>query len=265
MIDKTVKMIKEALKDKNYCKVEKCGDMHINVSRELEQIVITFRNQNYPLINVNRVSIYQLEHTSNIPEWVECTFEKVAGFRPFDILDKEIKTSKQSFKKELDRLSFLFEDSFINMNNELILVPKLNIYLNLNVGIRDSFSLKCRFIESMSRNTIRGSEYYKKYFLKRVNEFLGTDFIRKDFEDWIYRFLGNGVDKELTKKFVRSGYDLEVIKSSYIKPIKRFKYIKWHNNYKELEINKTYEGEEYSDEWVSVDGILYRKECFERI
>jgi len=41
----------------------------------------------------------------------------------------------------------------------------------------------------------------------------------------------------------------------------KFKYVKWHNNY-DFILGEVYEGFVYKTGWVSIDGQLYRKECF---
>lgn len=42
------------------------------------------------------------------------------------------------------------------------------------------------------------------------------------------------------------------------------KYIKWHNNY-DFIIGEAYEAQSYNDEWIIIEGQLYRKECFEHV
>ena len=44
----------------------------------------------------------------------------------------------------------------------------------------------------------------------------------------------------------------------------KFKYVKWHNNY-DFKIGRIFKGICYNEKWVSIEGILYRKECFEEI
>jgi len=41
----------------------------------------------------------------------------------------------------------------------------------------------------------------------------------------------------------------------------KYKYIKRHNNY-DFILGEVYEGYVYSDEWILINGQLYRKECF---
>ena len=62
------------------------------------------------------------------------------------------------------------------------------------------------------RSNWRNEEYHK-LILKRVNEFLGTDFTEEDMEI-IYQYLGNAIRHKLTIKFVESDYDLTVLKEN---------------------------------------------------
>lgn len=47
--------------------------------------------------------------------------------------------------------------------------------------------------------------------------------------------------------------------------IVKLKYVKWHNNYDELSVGNTYDGCIYDNQWVLINGVLYRKQCFEVI
>ncbi len=53
--------------------------------------------------------------------------------------------------------------------------------------------------------------------------------------------------------------------------MKKYKYIKWHNNYDEFKLNEIYEGYWYKPGWLCIEveykenGRLCREECFEEI
>ena len=79
-----------------------------------------------------------------------------------------------------------FPGSFINYNNELILIPKTNLYVCLHDGNRR----------------------YQDDILLRINKCLGTNFTREEME-LVYDVLGNGCNHELTERFVNSGYDMK--------------------------------------------------------
>ena len=62
-----------------------------------------------------------------------------------------------------------------------------------------------------SRYCIKGiPDRDKARMQKFINEFLQTSFDYNDFET-IYVVLGNGIRKDLTKEFVESGYNLELL------------------------------------------------------
>jgi hypothetical protein len=111
--------------------------------------------------------------------------------------------------KELNRLMGLFEKSFINQRNELILEPKKNVYFRLD-NINNDLELKCKVLEFVSRYCIKGSnKYWYRYFTERLNEFLHNDFDKIDLEI-IYTRLGNNCNRKLCIEFIESGYDFEV-------------------------------------------------------
>lgn len=104
-----------------------------------------------------------------------------------------------------------FRNSFINSTNEYIVWPKHNIYFILS-DVQSLTDLKCKILNWCSRSCIKGiPERDQKRMRNFVNEFLQTDFDYDDFET-IYIVLGNAIKKDLTKKFVESGYDLGLLK-----------------------------------------------------
>ena len=117
----------------------------------------------------------------------------------------------------LKRLMDIFSKSFINRNNELILVPATNLYICLD-NVQNEFDLKCRLLEWCSRDASKAQPYkshrgnvkYQTMVREKINEYLGTDFSRKDMEI-IYQDLGNAVNPWLTKKFISSDYDIGLL------------------------------------------------------
>ena len=122
--------------------------------------------------------------------------------------------------KEVQRLMDLFEGSFINRHNELILDAKTNLYLALGDSISD-LELKCKVIAWCSRDACKSmpyrvewrNKYYQQGIRDRINEFLHTNFTE---EQWlyIYCYLGNDIDRKLCEKFINGGYDLKIIKEA---------------------------------------------------
>ena len=124
----------------------------------------------------------------------------------------------QELQNEIQRLMELFEDSFINPRNELILIPKTNLYFLLG-DIETILDLKCKVIAWCSRHTYKAepfdvqwrNEKYQAEVRERINKFLGIDFGVEEWE-FIYTKLGNDIRRKVCEKFIESGYDLEVIK-----------------------------------------------------
>ncbi len=110
-----------------------------------------------------------------------------------------------------------FPGSFINHNNELILIPKVNLYIRLE-DVNTPTELKYKLLEWCSRDcscalrysqSWRNARYYDDV-LARVNKCLGTNFTRDEME-LIYERLGNCINHELTMKFVSGGYDMKLL------------------------------------------------------
>lgn len=115
-------------------------------------------------------------------------------------------------------LMILFNGSFINYRNELILVPRTNLYFSLD-DVESESDLKCKVIECCSRDAYKTMPYsspysnkvYQNNVRRHINNYLGTDFTREDME-LIYTYLGYGVHRDLTIKFVESNYDMNILK-----------------------------------------------------
>lgn len=104
-----------------------------------------------------------------------------------------------------------FPAAFVNMHNELILIPKANTYIMLN-QVRDERDFKAAVLEDCSRNAFKGcSRKLQDEHLDGINKLLDTKFTRDDME-LIYTYLGNGIQHDLCLRFVASGYDLEIIR-----------------------------------------------------
>lgn len=104
-----------------------------------------------------------------------------------------------------------FPAAFVNMYNELILIPKANMYIMLN-QVRDERDFKAAVLEDCSRNAFKGcSRKLQDEHLDGINKLLDSKFTRDDIE-LIYTYLGNGIQHDLCLRFVASGYDLEVLR-----------------------------------------------------
>jgi hypothetical protein len=103
-------------------------------------------------------------------------------------------------------------NAFINDNNELIVVPKYNIYFGLK-SVSSEMELKCKVIEWLSRASYKGISYYwQKRVRSIVNEYLETDFSIDKIEI-VYTYLGNGCNRKLCEQFIESEYDLSLLKA----------------------------------------------------
>ena len=110
--------------------------------------------------------------------------------------------------------------SFINHNNEIILIPKFNVYTLLD-DVNTDEDFKVKLCEYFSRDCCCALRYSQNKRLERYwkdnteafNVICGTDF-SVDQMEYIYTYLGNGIKHDLAKKFVKSGFDLSVIEKA---------------------------------------------------
>ena len=113
-----------------------------------------------------------------------------------------------------------FKGSFINYNNELILVPRTNLYFLLN-DVKTDFDVKCKLLEWCSRDACKSMPYYQQWrndkynneVLEHINNILETSFTHEHME-LIYTRLGNRINHSLTIKFIDSDYDISVLEDS---------------------------------------------------
>lgn len=121
-------------------------------------------------------------------------------------------------EKYVRNLMNVFEESFINRLNELILIPKTNLYICLD-DVHNETELKYKIIEFCSRDASKAMPYKterrnKKYQSKvreKINIYLNANFTADDMY-LIYTKLGNRVNHELTIIFVNNDYDLNILK-----------------------------------------------------
>ncbi|MFQ6795090.1 MAG: hypothetical protein ACLRT4_20335 [Thomasclavelia sp.] len=122
-----------------------------------------------------------------------------------------LKISKKTMK--------VFDGSFINDNNELILIPKTNLYFGLD-DVHNELEFKCKILEWCSRDACKTQPYsqqwrnnkYNDHIRRNINIILDTDFSKDDMLQ-IYTRLGNSCHHNLTIKFIESNYQLDILKS----------------------------------------------------
>lgn len=113
----------------------------------------------------------------------------------------------------------VFDGSFINDNNELILVTKTNLYFRLD-DVYNELDFKCKILEWCSRDACKTQPYsqqwrnnkYNDHIRRNINIILDTDFSKDDMLQ-IYTRLGNSCHHDLTVKFIESNYKLDLLKS----------------------------------------------------
>ena len=110
-----------------------------------------------------------------------------------------------------------FPNSFINSNAEVILSAKGNVYFDSKVCY-DKKDVACMLLEWCSRSIAKGVAYsstkrnreWQEDLLNGLNRYLGTKFSLEDVY-YIYQELGNGVNHNLTKEFIESNYNMDLI------------------------------------------------------
>lgn len=116
----------------------------------------------------------------------------------------------EALRESLNEIRPLFPKAFINLNYELILEPKNNIYFRLE-DVHTHLEFKCKMIENLSRPSHKGvGIYWEKQILQGLNKYLGADFSREEMS-LIYTRLGNGVNRKLCEKFIKFRYDMELL------------------------------------------------------
>lgn len=110
-----------------------------------------------------------------------------------------------------------FPNSYINRRGELILADKGNVYFTAK-NCNTQKDIICKLLEWCSRPIAKGAPYrqekrnkeWRESLLMGLNKYLATKFTQEDMY-WIYDKLGNGVDHNLTLKFIASEYDLNLV------------------------------------------------------
>ena len=116
---------------------------------------------------------------------------------------------------ELKELLGLFPMSYINANMEVILIPKTNTYFSLE-GVESRRDIIAKLLMWCSRTIVKGQPFksekrnylFKEIIKEDLNYYLGTLFSDEDMA-LIYQKLGNGINPELTYRFIDSGFDME--------------------------------------------------------
>lgn len=124
--------------------------------------------------------------------------------------------------ESVQKTMMLLKGSYINHKNEIIIIPKFNVYTMLD-DVQTDDDFKVKLCEWFSRDCCCALRYcydklLNKYYQENTyvfNAVCGTHFTIDEMR-YIYTYLGNGIKHELAKKFVKSGFDLSVI-DEYVK------------------------------------------------
>lgn len=121
----------------------------------------------------------------------------------------------------LHRLLKAFPNSLINIELEFVADrnPRVNSYFRLD-NCASEEDVKAKALEWLSRDACKSAHYsagrrneeVHEYHRQGINSFLGTAFTPEDVEI-IYQRLGNAIRHQKTLDFIRSGYDMEVLKN----------------------------------------------------
>lgn len=122
--------------------------------------------------------------------------------------------------EEAKKLMKCFPGSFINSSGEFIAHRISNSYFNLDI-CKTELEVKCRMLEWLSRGACKttpfrlksNNEEFHRYMRECINTYLGTEFTHEDME-LIYEQLGNCLNRPITLEFIKSGYNLEVLRRS---------------------------------------------------
>ena len=132
-----------------------------------------------------------------------------------------VQMMSDAIKDFLIKIMSAFPHSFIkyyvNGGFEITLDEKNVLWFSLG-EIESDIELKRRFISAVSRcyktepyrTSKRNIEWQQKHIFA-FNEALGTKFNDDEIE-YIYTYLGNGCNKPIAIKFIKSGYDIEILK-----------------------------------------------------
>lgn len=115
-------------------------------------------------------------------------------------------------RKEIRELMSLFNNSFINAENELILVPETNLYFRLD-DVKTKHDLIYKIIAWCSRDASKSEPYHREScndnYRKRVRDaldcFLNVGWTE---ERWLelYEKYGNGIHEDECRKMIENNF-----------------------------------------------------------
>lgn len=123
------------------------------------------------------------------------------------------------------KLQKCFPDGMLNYNNEFIAHRGANRHYGAaccKIGgcetdetvvavVLEMLTIDC--CKSKPFEQVETNKKFRKYMLQGMNRFLGRAFTEKQYMG-IYLCIGNGINHQLTVEFIRSGYDLKILRDS---------------------------------------------------
>ncbi len=118
----------------------------------------------------------------------------------------------------IKKLFNAFPSAFINHNFEFIAHREANLYFRLE-DCETELDIQCKVIEWFSRAAYKSTPFrsdkknneYHAEILSGINDYLGTSFGVGDIER-VYTYLGNCCNHKLTIEFIKSGYDVGLLR-----------------------------------------------------
>lgn len=120
----------------------------------------------------------------------------------------------EQFVLELKKLLNCFPESYINRNLEVILIPKTNTYFSLaGCGTKRDIIAKVLMWCTRDISKVRPYSQQKRNIRFYVeNKERLEKYVGKNIDvNVIYHRLGNGINKELTYRFIDSDFDMDLL------------------------------------------------------
>jgi hypothetical protein len=152
---------------------------------------------------------------------IDCEKCLNSEFYDGDKLRCKLKECSPSYEDMAETIQFLlssFQNSFINDKYEFIADNFSNQYFLLR-DCKYPEDIECKVLEWLSRAASEGHPYklerknkeYRNRMLRGINSFLETGFSEDEMSE-IYSYLGNACNHIKTLEFIKSNYDMNVLK-----------------------------------------------------
>lgn len=110
----------------------------------------------------------------------------------------------------IDKLKEAFPQMYVNNHNEAIIHPRNNIYFRLD-GCETEDDIIAKILNWLSRPAHKAESIHcQDYILDGINYFLGESFTKEDMCR-IYIQMGNAINNELTRKFIKTHFDMNLL------------------------------------------------------